>query len=142
MNLLHFQWYYLKLKILPRQKLFIKNFSTPRVLKQLTVSRSAQNVISNRVGVRSKNDGNQFSADLIASNCTYYFINFSQKKPIVRSIARAQGNVGAFFRRKAVNFSSCHSALKRTRGAISPIYQINYRRTSVRARERVDNAAG
>lgn len=90
--------------------------------------------ISSRVEgcVRSKSAGNQVSADLIASNCACHFINFSPKKPIDRSIAPTRGDAAAFSRRKAVNFSPCHFALKRTRGAISAIHQISYRRTSVR----------
>lgn len=39
-----FRWYYSKLQILSRQKSFIIDFSTPRVLRQLTEPRGAQSV--------------------------------------------------------------------------------------------------
>lgn len=72
---------------------FIADFSTPKVLRQLTEPRSRQSVYPvARECVRSKSDGNQVSADLIASNCARYFINFSRKtRSIDRPRARRRG---------------------------------------------------
>jgi len=99
-NARKFQWYYSKLQILSRRKSFITDFSTPRVLRQL-IEPSAQSVgISSRT---IEERGNQVSADLIASNCARYFINFSRKSQSI-DCSRAKRR---FSHRKTVNFLSC-----------------------------------